>query len=114
VSIVFAKASDVIMAHGYIYVCIRKGTWAMRSRRSGSWALGDFRIGLYIYIYVQDLKAAYKNKTQKLCYTKKITLSLYRYVCMHASYASSTAAHVGSNARAGGWSVPLQFLVQRR
>jgi len=37
----------------------------------------------------------------------------YRYVCMHASYVSSTAAHVGSNALAGGWSVQLQFLVQR-
>jgi len=61
---------------------------------------------------VQDLKAVSKNKTQKLCYViKKITLSLYRYICMHASYASSTAAHVGSNARAGGWSVQLQFLM---
>jgi len=56
---------------------------------------------VYIHIYVQDLKAVYKNKTQKLCYTKKITLSLYRYVCMYASYASSTEAHVSSNARAG-------------
>jgi len=33
--------------------------------------------------------AVYTNKTQKL--------ENYRYVCMHASYASSTAAHVSSN-----------------
>jgi len=35
-----------------------------------------------VYIYVQDLMAVHKNLTQKLRYTKKITLSLYRYVCM--------------------------------
>jgi len=56
------------------------------------------------------LRAAYKHKTQKLRYTKKITLSLYRYVCMHASYESSTAAHVSSNARAGTGRCSSNFL----
>jgi len=59
---------------------------------------------------MQNLMAAYKNKTQNLCYTKKITLSLYRYVCMHASYASSTAAHVTSNARTGAGRCSSNFL----
>jgi len=54
--------------------------------------------------------AVYKNKIQKLRYTKKITLSLYRYVCMHASYESSTAAHVSSNARAGAGRCSSIFL----
>jgi len=49
--------------------------------------LGDVTIGLYIYIYVQYWMAVHKNITQKLRYTKKKTLLLYRYVCVYASYS---------------------------
>jgi len=72
----------------YIYVCINKGTvfrqtyplfnpgrWDLDAPDPGLWEVLKL---VYIYIYVQDLRAAYKNKTQKLRYTKKITLSLYR------------------------------------
>jgi len=72
----------------------------MRSRRSGSWALKDVLIGLYIYIRAMLDGGSQKHST-KITLQKKITLWLYRYVCMYASYGSSTAAHVSSNARAG-------------
>jgi len=46
--------------------------------------LGDVIIGLYIYIYVQDLMEVHKNITRKLRYTKK---KHYRcidmYLCMY-------------------------------
>jgi len=81
----------------------------MRSRRSGSCALGNFIIGLYIYIRARLEGGLQKQKT-KITLHKKITLSLYRYVCMHASYESSTAAHVSSNARDGAGRSSSNFL----
>jgi len=82
----------------------------MRSRRSGSCALGDFIIGLYIYKRARLEGVLQKQNTKILLHIKKITLSLYRYVCMHASYESSTAAHVSSNARAGAGRCSSNFL----
>jgi len=54
--------------------------------------------------------AVHKSIIQTLRYTKKITLWLYRYVCMYASYESSTAAHVSSNARSGAGRCSSTFL----
>jgi len=82
----------------------------MGSRLSGSWALEDVIIGLYIHIRAMLDDGSQKHNT-KITLRKKATLWLYRYVCMYASYGSSTTAHVSSNARAG--SVQLRFLLQR-
>jgi len=42
---------------------------------------------------------------------KTITLLLYKYVYLYASYGSSTAAHVSSNARAGAGQCRSNFLL---
>jgi len=111
---------EVIMVHGYIHICIYKKE-PCSDKLTLLLILGDEVstiqiLGLgrcyncFIYIYVQDLMAVHKNITPKLRYTKKITLSLYRYVCMYASYESSTAAHVSSKARAGSGRCSPNFL----
>jgi len=43
--------------------------------------LGDFIIGLYIYIRAR-LDGGLQKQNTKISYTKKTTLSLYRYVCI--------------------------------
>jgi len=43
----------------------------MRSRRSGSWALGDFIIGLYTYIRARLKGGLQKQNTKIMLHKKK-------------------------------------------
>jgi len=79
------------------YPPFNPGRWDLDAPDPGLWEILWL---VYIYLYVQDLRVVYTNRT----------LSLYRYVCMHASNESSSAAHVSFNARAGAGRCSSNFL----
>jgi len=85
-SIVFAKASEVIMKHGYIYICIyKKGTVFRQTYppfKPGD-EISTLRIlgfgrcyNWFIYIYVQDLMKVYKNNTKITLHKKNNTIAV--------------------------------------
>jgi len=80
----------------------------MRPPRSGSCALGDVIIGLYIKMRAKFDGGSQKHNTKITLHKKNNTIAVYicMYVCIHCGTRQFQCS-------GWGWSLQLQFLVQR-